>query len=110
MDYYLTGNARLNREIGRTWNAALGYIRSVSYIATYGEPFFSDAVNATLGGMINRRLQFRSGARASLGSVGAAGNSNYDTYYGSTGVTYALSRYVGLSTSTLTTDTTSTRS
>lgn len=96
--YRIIGDARLNREIGRTWNASLAYDRNVGFIETFGDPFFSDAATLSLGGMLGRRVRFHSGASASLGDVGlsGAGGSGFNTYTGSSGVNFGLTRSIGV--------------
>lgn len=95
--YRIIGNARLNREIGRTWNASLAYNRGVSFLETFGDPVLSDAATLSLGGMVNRRLQYHASAGLSVGDVGfGAGSSGFDTYTGGTGVTFGLTRALGL--------------
>jgi hypothetical protein len=95
--YYLTGSARLGHEIGRSWDAALAYNRGVEFIDTLREPIFSDSLNFGVGGLITRRLQFRSSAGAAFGEIGLTGaGRSFTSYYGTSGVTYAMSRFVGL--------------
>ncbi len=96
--YRVIGNARLNREIGRTWNASLAYDRGVGFIETFGDPFFSDSATLSVGGMINRRVRFHSGASTSVGDVGlsGAGGNGFNTYTGSSGVNLGLTRSFGL--------------
>ncbi len=95
--YRLLANARLNREIGRTWNASLAYARTAGFVESLPGPVFSDAVTAAYGGMINRRLQFMSRVSASIGDFALAGDgSGFDTYSVSIGATYGLTRHLGL--------------
>jgi len=95
--YRVTGNARLNREIGRTWNASLAYNRGVGFVETFSEPLFSDSLTVGVGGMVNRRLQITSSIASSVGDVGLSGNGNgFDTYTGTVGVNFGLTRYMGL--------------
>ncbi len=100
--YRLTGNATLRHEMGRTWTAALGYRRSVDWREAFAEPFLSDAVNATVGGLLSRRVRVRSGVDYAFGTVGFSGSNNgYDSgsAYGSLQVAISrifavFSRYV----------------
>jgi hypothetical protein len=96
--YRFTGEARLNREIGRTWNATASYRRGVEFVAAFSEPFLSDGFSVGFGGMLNRRLQFGSAVGGALGSVGVGAEQNYDTYYASATLTYGVTRYMGLGT------------
>ena len=96
--YRFTGEARLNREIGRTWNATASYRRGVDFVEAFREPFLSDGFSVGFGGMLNRRLQFGSAVGGALGSVGVGAEKNYDTYYASATLSYGLTRYMGLGT------------
>lgn len=95
--YRLIGDARLIREIGRTWSATLAYDRHVGFLETFADPFFADAGTLALGGSVSRRVQFASSASASTGQVGLTGTSRaFDTYRGALGFTYGLTRNLGL--------------
>ena len=86
--YRVVGDARLNREIGRTWMASLAYNRSFGFVETFDEPFTQDALSFGVGGMINRRLQFRLALGRSAGEIGLTTLGNrFATYYGTTGLT-----------------------
>jgi hypothetical protein len=89
-----TGNARLNHEIGRTWNAALAYSRGMQFVETLEQPVFGDSATFQLTGLLNRRVRFQSSARALLGSVGFSDRNSFDTYHGVVGLTIALNRYL----------------
>ncbi len=56
--YRVIGNARLNREIRRTWHAALAYDRDVGFLETFSDPVFSDSASVSVGGLFNRRMSF----------------------------------------------------
>jgi hypothetical protein len=93
MHVRLTGRARLSREIGRSWVAAVEYNRDAFYVDQFSEVVFSDAASFSLGGLINRRLSFHSGVGASMGEVGFGSSSNgAHSVYGRAGVTTALTR------------------
>jgi hypothetical protein len=97
--YHATGNAQLNHEIGRTWRATISYDRSFQFVGTLLEPVFYDAADATVGGLVNRRVRVQTSARASLGKMGRGSNSvdnDYDTYQGIATVAIALTRYLDL--------------
>jgi len=94
--YYVTGNAQLIRELGRSWNATLSYGRSASIEDTYLQPVTSDSVTAGVGGLINRRVQFQSSVGASRGDVGFVRSANgFNASYVSAGVTLGLTRALG---------------
>jgi hypothetical protein len=95
--YYVTGNARLRREIGRTWEAALAYNRGVEFVDTLREPVFSDSLNFGLSGLITRRLEFHSNAGTAFGNVGFSdSDSGFRSYYGTSGLSFALNRHAAL--------------
>ena len=95
--YQVIGNARLNREIRRTWHAALAYDRNVGFLETFSEPVFSDSASVSVGGLINRRTQFHAGTALSVGEVGLSGADNgYNSYTTSIGVDFGLTRHVSL--------------
>jgi len=91
--YHVIGTANLRHEIGRTFSAGIGYRRSVDFHEGFNDPFLSDAVTATYGGLLSRRLGFSSQADYAFGSVGLGGDNNgYDSASASAGLQYALSR------------------
>jgi opacity protein-like surface antigen len=96
--YRVIGSAHLNHEVGRTWLASAGYDRNLQFVDTILQPVFSDSVNGTFGGLLNRRTQVNLGVRGSIGGVasGQSANNDYDTYLGSAGLSFAVSRNVNL--------------
>jgi hypothetical protein len=98
--YRLTGNARLNREIGRTWNASLAYNRNIGFVDTFDNPVLYDSVTAGIGGLIMRRLQFSASTGVSNGTVGLTGSNNgYRTFSDSVSLTTSLTRNIAIGTS-----------
>jgi hypothetical protein len=71
-----TGSAILNHEIGRSWTAAVIYARGAHFREDWPVPVFSDAVTATLGGLVTRRVQVQLSARSSAGRAGFSANDN----------------------------------
>lgn len=98
MRYSVIGDARLNHEIGRTWNAYAAYSRAVQLHESWQEPVLADAITIGFGGLISRRLEFTTTARAALGTVGIdnTGGKRFDSYHGSAELTYALARYMSV--------------
>lgn len=94
--YRITGNARLNHEIGRSWNAGVAYDRGLEFVEAFRQPLFTDTVNGYFGGFINRRLQLRTGAGWSRGALGLGASSDFDTYFANAGLTFGLTRLLGL--------------
>jgi hypothetical protein len=89
-----TGNARLNHEIGRSWDASLAYRRGMLFIETLQQPVFGDSATFQLSGLLNRRVRFQSSARALLGDAGVSGRNRFDSYHGVVGLMIALNRYL----------------
>jgi len=97
IQFVVTGDATLTREIGRSWRAAVNYGRGVSFDQAFQRPVLRDTAGASLTGMFNRRLSFRSGARALFGQVGPDTPGNRITgYSAAAGLGFALSRMVQL--------------
>jgi hypothetical protein len=97
--FRLTGHAQLLREIGRTWRAVAAYSRDVQFLEQLQEVVFSDAVNFSLAGLLNRRHSFHVSAGVSHGDVGFSGTDNNAlAVYASVGLTTAVNRFVGLGT------------
>lgn len=80
--YFLSLQATLAREIGRTWTATVGYNRGAAFVETFQQPVFSDAVTVGLGGRISRRLQVQSSVGVTTGNIGLLGSSN-DAFHAS---------------------------
>jgi hypothetical protein len=97
LDYNLTGSARLNHEIGRSWLAFASFARNVIYHETFREPVLTDAASVGIGGLVSRRLQFSVSANAAYGSVGlSADTGSFTSYFGTTTLAYALSRFANV--------------
>jgi hypothetical protein len=96
--FFLSVQAALAREIGRTWTATLAYNRSASFVETFLQPVFSDAVTAGIGGRLSRRVQVQSSMGATNGTVGLVGSSanQFRTYFGSAGLRVDASRTVSV--------------
>ena len=81
--FNLTGTARLNHEIGRTWTASAGYSRSVQFVDLLLVPVLYDSLDASIIGLLNRRVEVQAGARASIGTIaiGSQGSrGDFDTF------------------------------
>jgi hypothetical protein len=102
--YGVSGTALLTREIGRTWDATASYTRGVAFFETLRVPYFYDGIGVGLGGLISRRVAFRSSAAATLGDVSrvtatvpVAASNEMATATGSAGLVVALTRYAAIS-------------
>ena len=95
--YRLIGSARLNHEIGRTWNAFLAYDRNVSFLEAVNELLFNDGLSVGYGGLISRRLQFQSDARVAIGTVGLNARSDrFRMYTAEATLTGGITRHLAL--------------
>ena len=93
--FRLTGDARLEHESGRTWNTSIGYSRQVELNETWTQPVLYDGVTAGVTGLLTRRLQFSATVNAAIGKVGINEDAgSFDSYYGSTQLGYAFSRFM----------------
>ncbi len=93
------GGAQIVHEMGRSWTLSSILSRSVGFVETLNQPLFSNAVNLSLSGLPSRIVQVNVRAGASNGSLGIArGVNGLLSYYGSTGVGLAFSRYASLQT------------
>ena len=87
------GNAAVTHEIGRSWVARGAFHRGTTFVETIPEPVFSNSVQLSLVGLLNRRVQFISVASAVGGKTGYT-SGNFDSYRGSLGLSIALTRYM----------------
>jgi hypothetical protein len=95
--FRLTGQATLNRQIGRSWNATVGYVRGVQYLEQLREVVFSDGVNGSFGGLVTRRLSFHTNAGVSTGDVGfGSGRNGAFATYARVGLVTAVNRFVAV--------------
>ncbi len=97
--YRLTGNARLSYEFQRTWNAALAYNRDAGFLQNLRRPVFADALSLSIAGQASRRVQVSTSLGAALGLVGlidATRSNGYNTFFGTSALTFGVSRYAAL--------------
>jgi hypothetical protein len=94
--YHVVGVARLNREIGRTWNAGVTVGRNVRYIEVLSEPLFEDSLGILVNGSFGRRFEVKSALSASSGHLGGNGGNGFTTYLGSVQLSVALTRNLAL--------------
>jgi hypothetical protein len=98
--YELIGSVNLDREIGRTWLASVGYSRDVRYIEFVGEPLLGNYVTAGLEGSFSRRVQFETNFGGSSGYLGLNKEdiTKTDMYFGAVKLSVALTRMLSLTT------------
>ena len=71
--YHLTGNANLNYELNRTWNASLGYTRDAQFLENVRQSVFADSLLASLHGLFTRRFEFYRDGECLPGNGGHGG-------------------------------------
>ena len=97
--YVFTGTATLTREIARSWAAYINYNRGINFVERFSEPFMSDSASVGMGGLITRRLEFRTAAGAVIGKAGLSEDASpFGSYYSSVALTAALTRSLALGT------------
>lgn len=98
---WLLGNAALVHEIGRTWTADLRYSRGFRTREGFDQLYFTDALTASIGGLVSRRLSLSASAtwaESSLDYDASRQHSNQyavaQAQYGLTSFLAAYARYV----------------
>ena len=90
--YRLIADAQLNHQMGRSWNANAGYDRGVQYLEGFGTPLFADTITTGVGGLITRRLEFRTTTGYSKGVIGLTESGAYNSYNASTSLRIAFNQ------------------
>jgi hypothetical protein len=91
--FFASGHVDLNHEIGRTWHAAVAYRRGAQFVDTWPEPVFSDALTASLSGLLGRRLQAGINTRVSTGRGGLSEDAaRFTAVYTTASVALAITR------------------
>ena len=95
--YQATGFARVNHEMGRTWYVFGSYNRSVQFVDLLLVPVLYDSMETGLAGLLNRRVEFQTGLRASIGDVGlddSLASNDFDTFQAITSISIAMTRFM----------------
>ncbi|HEX4348693.1 MAG TPA: hypothetical protein VHZ73_14045, partial [Vicinamibacterales bacterium] len=91
-----TGSAWLRRDLGQTWGAQATFTRGIGLRAGFTQPDLSNAVSVTLGGLVARRLDFRSSAAYTKGAIGLTSQNGYGSYNTSARLRFALSSLLAM--------------
>jgi len=95
--YLGTGDGSVEYQFNRTWQVRGTYRRGIEYVVDLPEPVFSAGLTSELEGSLTRRTSLTfTGGYAHGESLLQEGNLPFDTYCGTVGVRYALSRSVEL--------------
>lgn len=105
-EHKLRGSARLNHEIGRTWQATAALYRGVSFIEGFRYPFLATTLSANIAGDLSRRMgltfggSYWTGQNESGGHHGGTGLAagRNESYSATTRLRIAVSRSMALST------------
>jgi len=74
-EYTLGGEARINHQMRRSWQATAAYTRGVTFMDGFGSPFLGDTIAANIGGNLRRRVELTLGGGFWRGTVvGAPGD------------------------------------
>jgi len=73
---YVTVDARLNHEVGRSWQATAAYHRGVQYIEGVNGPMFGDALSVSFGGSPSRRVSIAMVGGYSLNTIALSAASS----------------------------------
>lgn len=94
--YHMVGSAQLQRDLGRTWNAALLVGRNIAYSEPLDQPIVADVVAVVLNGSLTRRIDLKSIVSAARGHVGTTTTVNANNNYGTVQLSYSLSRNLAI--------------
>jgi hypothetical protein len=87
------GSAVLEHQMGRTWTAEIDYRRGYRYLDGFERPVFSDSADASLQGLLNRRLELSMYASYFTGAVRLSADSpRFESYLASGRLRSALSK------------------
>jgi len=95
--YRLIADARLNRDIGRTWHATAAYHRGVGFVEGFLQPFYTDSLNLNVGGLFGSRVEATATGGYSKGDMGLFTTTRTESYSTTARLRVALSREVALS-------------
>jgi hypothetical protein len=92
------GDATLNHQMGRTWNANITYQRGVRLVQGLDGPVFAGSVAVNLHGSLSRRLDVHANAAYTNGELGivTTRTNDFDTYTASARLRYALTRLLAV--------------
>ncbi|HEY1304583.1 MAG TPA: hypothetical protein VGF24_13570 [Vicinamibacterales bacterium] len=94
LQYRLVAGAGLSHDMGRTWRARVAYDRSLGFVPGIRDPLFSDSVNTSLDGFLNRRVDLHVAGGLSFGksAVVSLEQNDFRTYTGSARLRSAITK------------------
>jgi opacity protein-like surface antigen len=93
---YLTGNAALVHEIGRSWTATLGYSRALRSWDELDQLYFTQDLSLRLAGLFSRRLSFSTAAWWADSSLQNQRGGTHRGYAANARAQYALARLLAV--------------
>lgn len=93
---WLTGNAALVHEIGRTWTANLRYSRGFRTREGFDQLYFTDALTASIGGLVTQRLSLNGSAAWAQSSLAQDASSQQRNRWAAAKATYGITSFLAL--------------
>jgi hypothetical protein len=90
----LTGNVGLVHEIGRSWTADLRYSRGFRTHEGFDRLYFTDALVASIGGLVTRRLQLGANATWAESSLDYDVSRRHSNRSASAQATYGITSFL----------------
>jgi hypothetical protein len=90
---YLIGDAALLHEMGRTWTASLTYSRALRTWDELDQLYFTQAVNARIGGLVSRRISISANGSWADSSLQNQSGGTHRGYAANARAQYALARF-----------------
>jgi hypothetical protein len=94
--FRLNGNASLERRFLRTWVAQLAARRATEFVPGFRAPLFTERGSLAFAGYLAKRLLFQMQGEAARGEVGVGDARQFQSYIGSSTLTVAASRHIGV--------------
>ena len=95
-EFRVNGGVSLSKSFRRTWYAGVQATRSTAFVPGFVEPLYSDTVSASLGGMFSTRFDFAAMVSAARGQSVFSDVSGFTSYTGTSQLTFALGKHVGV--------------
>ena len=90
---FVTANAGLAHELGRTWSAQIGYNRDLRFLDGFAEPIMTEGVSGQIGGAVTQRLGFNAFSQYGKGTgVSRVNAPTFTTIQSSAQLQFAIGR------------------
>ena len=93
---WLLGNAALVHEIGRTWTTDLRYSRGLRTREGFDQLYLTDALTASIGGLVTRRLQLSAALTWAESSAERDASRHHTNRSAVAQATYGITSFLGL--------------